>query len=90
MKNRDAVVLEDNRQSPIRSHLNMLVQLARADGVVVQEEIDLIKKIGKEYGVSADEISNAFDDPSNIEIGAPISDDLKYDFHVQHCAVDED
>ncbi len=58
----------------------MLVQLARVDGVVVQEEIDLIKQIGKAHGMSSEQISECFDDPSYIEISDAISDDLRYDY----------
>ncbi len=64
----------------IRSHLNMLVQLARVDGVVVKEEIDLIKKIGKANGMTSEEISESFDDPSVIEEMDNLTDDLRYDY----------
>ncbi|MFK7951282.1 MAG: TerB family tellurite resistance protein [Ekhidna sp.] len=64
----------------IRSHLNMLVQLARVDGVVVKEEIDLIKKIGKANGMSSEDISESFDDPSLIEEMDDLTDDLRYDY----------
>jgi len=66
--------------NPARSHLNLLVQLARVDGVVVQEEIDLIEKVGKVNGLSSDEISECFEDPSVIDGLEDISDDLKFDY----------
>lgn len=58
----------------------MLVQLARIDGVVVQEEIDLIKQIGKANGMSNEEISESFDDPSVIEGLETLNDDQRYDY----------
>lgn len=58
----------------------MLVQLARIDGVVVQEEIDLIKQIGKANGMSDSEISDAFEDPSIIEGLETLNDDRRYDY----------
>ncbi|MEM6644132.1 MAG: TerB family tellurite resistance protein [Bacteroidota bacterium] len=58
----------------------MLVQLARIDGVVVQEEIDLIKKIGKANSMSNEEISDAFENPSVIEGLDNINDDTRYDY----------
>jgi uncharacterized tellurite resistance protein B-like protein len=64
----------------IRSHLNMLVQLARVDGVVVKEEIDLIKQIGKANGMSSEEISESFEDPSEIDDMHALTDDLRYDY----------
>lgn len=58
----------------------MLVQLARVDGVVVQEEIDFIKKIGRSNGMSSEEISESFDDPSLIEGLETLNDDQRYDY----------
>ena len=58
----------------------MLVQLARIDGVVVQEEIDLIKQIGKANGMSNEEISEAFEDPSIIEGLESLDNDTRYDY----------
>jgi hypothetical protein len=63
-----------------RTHLNILVQLARVDGVVVQDEIDLIKQVGKANGMSSDEISQCFEDPEMVEDLDKISDDEKYEF----------
>lgn len=63
-----------------RTHLNLLVQLARVDGVVVQDEIDLIKQIGDANGMSSDEISECFEDPSHIEDLDQLTDDQRYDY----------
>lgn len=64
----------------IRTHLNLLVQLAKVDGVVVQDEIDLIEQIGKAHGMSSDEISACFEDPNLVEELGELSDDEKYDY----------
>ena len=63
-----------------RTHLNLLVQLARIDGVVVQDEIDLIKQIGKANGLSSDEISASFEDPTLIEGLDVLNNDEKYEY----------
>jgi hypothetical protein len=63
-----------------RTHLNLLVQLAKIDGVVVQEEIDLINQIGKVNGMSSDDISACFEDPTLIEDLDTLSDDEKYEY----------
>ena len=73
-------VIANQSSNIIRSHLNMLVQLARIDGVVVQEEIDLIKQIGKANGMSNEEISEAFEDPSIIEGLESLDNDTRYDY----------
>lgn len=64
----------------IRTHLNLMVQLARIDGVVVQDEIDLIKQIGEANGMTTDEISACFEDPSLVENLDYLSDDEKYEY----------
>ena len=59
--------------------MNMLVQLARIDGVVVQEEIDLITEIGTGFGMSSEEISACFEDPDQIGELSSLADDEKYE-----------
>ncbi len=63
-----------------RTHLNVLVQLAKADGVIVQDEIDLIKQIGAANGLSSAEISQSFENPELVEDLEDLSDDEKYEF----------
>ena len=63
-----------------RTHLNILVQLAKVDGVIVQDEIDLIKQIGAANGMSSVEISQCFDDPDLIEELEDLADDEKYEY----------
>ena len=65
--------------SSTRAHMNMLVQLARIDGVVVQEEIDLIKQIGTDFGMSSEEISACFENPDQIGDLSTLVDDEKYE-----------
>jgi hypothetical protein len=64
----------------IRTHLNSLVQLAKIDGVVVQDEIDLIKQIGKANGMSSDDISACFENPNLVEDLSTLPDDDKYEY----------
>jgi len=63
-----------------RTHLNLLVQLAKVDGIVVQDEIDLIKQIGAANGMSSTDISACFEDPSLIEDLDVLTDDDKYEY----------
>ena len=63
-----------------RTYLNILVQLARVDGVVVQEEIDLINKVGKANSMSEEEITQCFDDPSDIGSFSHLTDDEKFEY----------
>lgn len=64
----------------IRTHLNLLVQLAKIDGVVVQDEIDLIKQIGQANGMSSVDISACFEDPNLVEDLSSLPDDDKYEY----------
>lgn len=66
--------------SSARSHINTLVQLARIDGIVVQEEIDLITEIAMGFGMSSDEISACFEDPEQIGDLSNLPDDEKYEY----------
>ena len=63
-----------------RTHLNILVHLAKVDGIVVQEEIDLINKIGHVNGMTDDEISSCFDQPNPIENLEHLEDDEKFEY----------
>ena len=63
-----------------RTQLNLLVQLAKVDGVVVQDEIDLIKSVGETLGMSQDEVSACFEDPNLVEDLDNLTDDEKYEF----------
>ncbi|WP_258101744.1 TerB family tellurite resistance protein [Marinoscillum pacificum] len=63
-----------------RTQLNLLVQLAKVDGVVVQDEIDLIKNVGETLGMSQDEVSACFEDPNLVEDLDNLTDDEKYEF----------
>ncbi|MEQ8473672.1 MAG: TerB family tellurite resistance protein [Marinoscillum sp.] len=63
-----------------RTHINLLVQLAKVDGVVVQDEIDLIKQIGEANGMSSDEISACFENPNLVEDLGNLTDDEKYEY----------
>lgn len=60
-------------------HLNILIQLARIDGVVVQEEIDLINEVGKANGLNEDEIRDAYDVEMTLDNLRDLSDDEKYE-----------
>ncbi|MFY0687316.1 MAG: TerB family tellurite resistance protein [Cyclobacteriaceae bacterium] len=61
------------------THLKILVQLAKADGVVVQDEIDLIKQIGQANGLSSEDISQCFED-DHVDTLIELSDDEKYEY----------
>lgn len=73
-------IIKENPTNMSRTHLNLLVQLAKIDGVVVQDEIDLIKQIGKANGMSSDDISACFADPTLIEDLDGLNDDEKYEY----------
>ncbi len=61
------------------NQLRILVQLAKVDGIVVQDEIDLIKSIGEAHGLNSAEISGCFENPADDEDLSMLEDDEKYD-----------
>ncbi|MEP3389681.1 MAG: TerB family tellurite resistance protein [Reichenbachiella sp.] len=62
-----------------KSHLNILVQLAKVDGIVVQEEVDLINEVGKANGMTEEEIASSFEEELPIGDLSTLTDDKKYD-----------
>lgn len=68
------------RTTMSRTHLNILVQLAKVDGVVVKEEIDLITQVGKANGMTDEEINECFMREIPIEDLSEIPDDTKYEY----------
>lgn len=62
-----------------KAHLNILVQLAKVDGIVVQEEVDLINEVGKANGMTEEEIASCFDEELPIGDLSSLTDDKKYD-----------
>lgn len=63
-----------------RSQLQILVQLAKIDGVVSQDEIDLIRQVGKANGLTEDDIAAAFDETREVGNLESLSDDEKYEY----------
>ena len=61
-------------------HLNILIQLAKVDGVVVQEEIDLINEIGKAHGMTEEQISACFEEQHELSDLKGLSDDEKFEY----------
>ncbi|RJE72602.1 TerB family tellurite resistance protein [Reichenbachiella sp. MSK19-1] len=60
-------------------HLNILIQLAKIDGIVVQEEIDLINEVGKANGLTEEEIMAFYDQEMKLENLSELKDDEKYE-----------
>ncbi|MBU2912539.1 hypothetical protein [Reichenbachiella agariperforans] len=60
-------------------HLNILIQLAKIDGIVVQEEIDLINEVGKANGLTEEEIMAFYDQEMTLENLSELKDDEKYE-----------
>lgn len=63
-----------------RAEIQILVKLAQVDGIVVQDEIDLIKKIGEAKGMSQEEVAQCFNEAEYDEDLSLMSDDDKYEF----------
>jgi hypothetical protein len=60
-------------------HLHILIQLAKIDGIVVEEELELIHEVGKASGMSEEEITACFDVEIDLEDLSSLTDDQKYD-----------
>ncbi|MCV9386717.1 tellurite resistance TerB family protein [Reichenbachiella ulvae] len=60
-------------------HLNILIQLAKADGVIVQEEIDMIHEVGRANGMTDEEIRECYEQEMDLDNLSSLSDDEKYE-----------
>jgi len=60
-------------------HLNILIQLAKIDGEVATEEMDLIQELGKANGLSIEQINATFNEEVSLDVLEDLSDDEKYD-----------
>ena len=58
-------------------HLQNLVALAEADGKLHEDEIDLLNKIGKHYGLKKNQILEIFKNQSSTELKIPANYDQK-------------
>ena len=61
-------------------YLNLLVQLAKVDGFVVEEEVRLIRKIGKAHGLASHDIESCLLYPSYEDDLGGIAKNLKKEF----------
>ena len=65
---------------PAKTHLNILIQLAKIDGVVVKEEIDLINQVGIANGLTQQDIETCFDQEISLDDLSNLSDDEKFEY----------
>lgn len=60
-----------------KMHLQNLVTLAKADGKLHADEINLLNKIGKHYGLKKNQILEIFKEQKNAELKIPANFDQK-------------
>lgn len=61
-----------------KEELDLLIQLAKVDNNVVQQETDMIYHLGEAYGLSKEEIQQIFKDKTSILNINLLSRDEKY------------
>lgn len=61
------------------AHLHILIQLAQIDGIVVEEELELINEVGKASGMTEEEVAACFDQKPDLEDLSALTDDQKYE-----------
>ncbi|WP_109831779.1 tellurite resistance TerB family protein [Reichenbachiella versicolor] len=60
-------------------HLNALIQLAKIDGEVVDEEVELINEVAKANGLSEHEIKESFQQNLPLDNLSSLTSDKKFD-----------
>lgn len=69
---------ESTEKKEIKSHLRHLVRLAKADGVFHKDEIKFIKRVGRENGLTDNEVQKIMDDPTSVDIVLPTTAEGKF------------
>ncbi len=68
-----AELFESGERTKDKGHFKNLVLIANVDGVVSEEEHELLNRIGKEIGLSEAQIKNIKDNPSEYFAIPPVS-----------------
>ncbi|MGL1887370.1 MAG: TerB family tellurite resistance protein [Reichenbachiella sp.] len=62
-----------------KAHLSILIQLAKIDGEVAIEELDLINEVGKVNGFSQEQVKEMLDSEEPVGELTHVTDDQKYE-----------
>ena len=68
-----AELFESGESKKNKGHFRNLVMLARVDGVVSEEEKELLAKIGKKIGLTEAQIEDVKANPSSYPMNPPVS-----------------
>lgn len=66
-------LFESGERKQDKGHFKNLVLVANADGIITKEENDLLNRIGKELGLSSQQIEHIKKNSDDYEIIPPIS-----------------
>jgi uncharacterized tellurite resistance protein B-like protein len=72
-------LFETGERRQDRSHLRNMVQIAKADGVVTDEERELLYKIGQKISLSEEQIKAIIDSPEQLPINPPVSSEERFE-----------
>lgn len=68
-----AQLFESGERTQDKGHFKNLVLIANADGVVTKDELNLLNKIGKNIGLSTEQINSIIEEPSRFSVIPPLS-----------------
>lgn len=77
----------------LKMQLNILIHLARVDGVISEEEKSMLNKIANQNGISSAQLEEMIEHPKPIESLGALSSDVKFDYLysiVQLMNIDEE
>ena len=72
-------LFETGERRQDRSHLRNMVAIAKADGVITDEERELLYEIGRKISLSDEQIKSIINSPEDLAITPPVSGDERFE-----------
>jgi len=74
-----AELFESGEKKSNKGHFRNLIMIARADGVVDEEEKELLLRMGKKIGLSPSQIEEITENPDKYPLYPPINKEDRYE-----------
>ncbi len=66
-------LFETGERKQDRSHFRNMVLIAKADGVISEEEVALLQKMGRKISLSDAQVNEIVENPEKLSINPPVS-----------------
>lgn len=76
-------IFESGERKQDRSHFRNMVMIAKADGVILKEEKELLHKMGQKLSLSESQVNEIIANPEKLEINPPVSAEERFEQIIQ-------